>query len=108
MPSRSTQSEGGVLSSGWTWGKKEISPSASNAYAKESTDVDTGRKTYWVKVAVAGPERGLMYNPTSPSFSKEYEGHYVFRKVSEQAFKCYMRFLETRNPLYARQAERNY
>lgn len=71
--------------------------------------------TYFVKFATEGPDRGHMLNPYSiyyvPGDNTRIEARrgsmrYEFKKVTEPAFKLYVKFLATKIGAYRLDAER--
>jgi hypothetical protein len=102
---------------GYAWGGAEVAHDDASALAKACCDSDTGRKTYWVKFATAGPDAGHMFNPQSPTFNAAQakraetqmgKSRYEFRKVSERAFGFYLQFMTSpHNPTFLRHAERS-
>jgi hypothetical protein len=71
----------------------------------------SGLVRYWVKFAAEGPNRGLLVDPDEESDGGRKtrwtaRGWYEFRAVSEAVFDFYLRFLQTKNRGYLRQAER--
>lgn len=71
--------------------------------------------TYYVKRCTTGMDAGHLLNPNSiwhkGGETKAFDArtgrnYYRYEKVNENCFKLYLRFLETKNPAYLRNAER--
>lgn len=69
---------------------------------------------YWVKVATSGPRRGYPYafefnEPGDLTRFVAQFGKDLFEwaSVNRDSFEAYLRYLETRNPLHLRHAERS-
>jgi hypothetical protein len=71
--------------------------------------------THFVKFAVDGPDRGHMLNPYSIYFregddtrieARRGSMRYEFKRVTEQAFNLYVKFLSTKIGAYRLDAER--
>lgn len=88
---------------------KDIDPTTDRCLAKKVFDPDLNARTYFLKFATEGPDRGRLYNPvglftdTQTSLAR---GAYQFRKVPVEKFDLYIHFLKTGNPAHFRQAER--
>jgi hypothetical protein len=63
-----------------------------------------GQPRYSAKHVTTGMCRGHLYNPLSPSYS--IRDQYEWKPVTKAAFDLYLRFLQTHNVVYARQAGR--
>jgi hypothetical protein len=90
-----------------------VTDSPTKAAAKQVTKDD--RKTYFVKFAVDGPDRGHMLNPYSIYYkegddqataSRRGSMQYEFKAVTEQVFTLYCQFLTKRIGSYRLEAER--
>jgi len=82
---------------------KEGSP---NSYAKTRLNKETNKTEHYVKIS----RGGLLFNPwVSVNKFENHTGRNVFeyRKVHVDIFDLYLRFLETKNIAYIKQAERN-
>lgn len=109
MPNQSTAFE----QTGWSWGNQQVPLDAINCIAKE-IDTETG-PLYAVKVNMAGPDAGRFFDPTSVNFDQRIADkflsergvyQYEFKTVSQEVFALYLKFLETKNSSYVRNAER--
>lgn len=86
-----------------------IDPNSVEAAAKISTDPDSGRSIYYVKVGEMGVDQGQLYNPQAPHFNKRQahgKGRFTFRKTSKAAYDFYVRFLNSGSPTDLRNAAR--
>lgn len=91
----------------------DYSPSSVGCVAKR---VQTERTDgFYVLFGTAGPDQGRMLNPMGLYFDpadlhredvRRGRARYEFKKVSESAFKDYLRFLQTRTEAFLRNAER--
>lgn len=104
MPSQSS-TEPDVLQTGFGPGGKEISVDDPLCLAKTTQDQCTKITRHWLKRATNGVNAGKLYNPHWPLF--DTRTNYVFCKASEEAFRAYLRFLETDNTLFLMRAERS-
>lgn len=85
------------------------------AYAKKECSKE-GRCVYYVRRATIGPDSGHLLNPWGMHFNKGADDakfertlgkrRYEYYKVSEEVFKLYVKYLETRNARLYREAER--
>ncbi len=75
--------------------------------------VTVGKKTtYWILHGL----QSTLFNPygfdsedftrSRASVTRKGKREYVFKKVEEQVFSYYLKFLKTKNPLWLRHAER--
>lgn len=93
----------------YTVGGEEVSE-GKKSYAK----IDGGR--WFIKIVRTGPESGQFINPWSMWFVDEIGGAKLrhrgidaaeYRQVSEPVFDLYIKFLQTQNTSYYKQAERS-
>jgi hypothetical protein len=75
-----------------------------------SVDKDACAKTdgvkFYLRISKRPGDPGILYNPTDKkikSFSKEF----IWKEVSEVAYKSYIRFLLTKNQLHYNASQRN-
>lgn len=100
----------------YAWGGGEVDPAAKEAIAKVVKTPD-GNTRYFIKQATAGPDRGHLFNPQSPTYHRGFlskvasqlgRGQYEFRRASKLAFELYLRYIQPPyNPVNYRGAERN-
>ncbi len=96
-----------------TWyaiGGKVLQSDNSDAFAMK-----TGDGRFYVKRATCGPDSPHLLNPWSTNFLPEHAskfdkriGKFMFQyfPVSQSVFDMYIRYLETQNVVYYRNAER--
>ena len=98
---------------GYDLNKKVVETHEPTCVAKQA--ITGTRKRFWIKFCTSGSNAGHMLNPHAPDFSMASLGKrvqafgkdlYEFRPVKEEAFKLYMKYLETKNPLNIKGAER--
>lgn len=89
---------------------ESVESDSKGALAKEVFDPDSGITKYYLKYATKGPEAGKLYNHLSPMFSKDAisKARYEFKRVPKETFELYLKFLQTENPAWVRNAERVY
>lgn len=91
----------------YTLGMKEVPLNSPVAYAKK-TNTSKGELLYAVKM---GPD-GMLFDPSGMySEGKQYKSNermegLRWRRVGEKCFGFYSKFLETQNPAFLRNAER--
>lgn len=83
--------------------------------AKSVYDTVSGNFKYWIKRATSGQESGDLFNPQGLFFdtltqnkfnNRKGQSQYEFCKCNKITFNLYLRFLETKNILYLKQAQR--
>lgn len=94
--------------------RKEVEADSDSVYAKSTTDRRGAR--YWIRQATSGPDAGHLLNPWGINFQQGVDDRrinafmgkrrYEYMQVSQEVFDIYLNFLETKNELYYRQAER--
>jgi hypothetical protein len=86
-------------------------PEAPECLCKKAKDPGTGTSRYFVKFVMAGSNAGNMIDPNDETDLKRRgdwtaAGHFGFRPVSQLAFDLYLKFLQTGNQAWRRQASR--
>jgi hypothetical protein len=68
---------------------------------------DSGRVAHCVRRAAAGVSVGRLFNPSEPVYQLgAARTKWEWASVPEENFRCYLRFLETRETKHLRNAER--
>lgn len=98
----------------YTIGKVEVPEDGDEVFAKSTQNKREQR--YWIKRATTGPDAGHLLNPWGIHYQQGIDNkrvssfmgkrRYEYSSVTADAFEMYLNFLETRNELYFRQAER--
>jgi hypothetical protein len=95
-------------------GGKQFNNDCHDSLAK-STITPRGKELYFVKFTTAGVMAGHIADPWNMYYKDGEERQmnyrtgkatYEYQKVNKEVFDLYIRYLETQNSLYYRQAER--
>jgi hypothetical protein len=92
-------------------GMAEYDPQDERALAKVVHDEELDRRSYWLKIAVAGPEAGSLHNHHSPYYVGDARQRqrgtmtYEWKKVTREAYEAYLRFLKTDQLVHLRHAQ---
>ena len=93
---------------GYAFGGKEVDPESRDCVCKKVFDPNTQKRSYFLKFATAGPERGQLPNPQGARWdvTSLAKGRYEFRPVKVDDYDLYLAFLKSGNPVYFRQIGR--
>ncbi len=100
---------------GYTYDGKQCDPDYQLCCAKAIKDNESGNTKYYVKYAMNGPNAGSLLNRNSPLFTvgddtrkqtSAGRNRYEFKKVNEEAYLSYLRYLKSGNEAHLRIAQR--
>lgn len=110
MPNQSSSDDFGL-----NWDFQRVNVDEPSCIAKQVFNDTLCENQYYLKRCMVGADAGKLYDPLSTNFNinntnrfytDRGQHHYEFKKVSEEAFRLFSSFIETKQPAFCRQAER--